>query len=69
VPADLEARLQAVDAGDDQYAISGRELYLWCPHGQLESPLAAALAADRVSPTGTARNWRTVGKVAELLRR
>jgi uncharacterized protein (DUF1697 family) len=67
VPADLGERLRAVDPGDDEYAIDGRELYLWCPHGQLQSPLAAALAKHRGGPVGTARNWRTVLKLAELL--
>jgi uncharacterized protein (DUF1697 family) len=54
---------------DDQYVVEGRELYLWCPHGQLQSPLSAALAKHKGGPVGTARNWATVGKLAELLRR
>jgi uncharacterized protein (DUF1697 family) len=67
VPPDLVERLRAVDPVDDEYAVDGRELYLWCPHGQLESPLSAALAKHRAGPVGTARNWRTVQKLTELL--
>jgi len=67
VPPDLVQRLHAVDPGDDEFAVDGRELYLWCPHGQLESPLSAALAKHRGGPVGTARNWKTVLKLAELL--
>ena len=69
VPPDLVQRLHAVDPGDDEFAVVGRELYLWCPHGQLESPLSAALAKHRGGPAGTARNWKTVLKLAELLQR
>jgi uncharacterized protein (DUF1697 family) len=69
VPADLVERLAAVDAGDDRYAVEGRELYLWCPDGQLKSPLAAALAKHRGGPTGTARNWATVLKLVDLFQR
>jgi uncharacterized protein (DUF1697 family) len=67
VPPELVARLRAVDPADDAYTVDGRELYLWCPHGQLESPLAAALAKHRGGPVGTARNWATVLKIADLL--
>jgi uncharacterized protein (DUF1697 family) len=69
VPAGLDERLRAVEPGDDEYVIDGRELYLWCPDGQLQSPLAAALGTYRGSPVGTARNWRTVRKLADLLQR
>ena len=67
VPAELTRWLGEVDPGDDAFAVHGRELYLWCPHGQLDSPLAAALARHRGGPVGTARNWNTARKVAELL--
>jgi uncharacterized protein (DUF1697 family) len=69
VPAELGERLRAVDPADDEFAIDGRELYLWCPHGQLQSPLSAAVAKHRGGPVGTARNWRTVLALAELLQR
>ena len=68
-PADLADRLGSVDPADDEYVVDGRELYLWCPHGQLQSPLAAALAKHRGGPVGTVRNWATVRKLAELLER
>ena len=68
-PADLDEHLRGVDAQDDEYAVSGREIYVWCPHGQLHSPLLAALGKYQGGPTGTTRNWRTVTKLAELLHR
>jgi uncharacterized protein (DUF1697 family) len=65
----VQERLAAVDAQDDVFTVDGRELYLWCPHGQLQSPLAAALAKHKSGPVGTARNWATVLKLAALLQR
>jgi uncharacterized protein (DUF1697 family) len=69
VPPELEERLGAVDPVDDEYRIEGRELFVWCPHGQLQSPVSAALAKHRGDPVGTARNWATVLKIADLLQR
>jgi uncharacterized protein (DUF1697 family) len=68
VPDDVVDLLRSTDPRDDAFAVAGRELYLWCPHGQLDSPLAAALAKHDGAPS-TARNWRTVLKLAELLQR
>ena len=69
VPADLVERLASVDPVDDVYLVDGRELYLWCPHGQLQSPVSAALGKYKGGRVGTARNWSTVLKLAELLQR
>jgi len=69
LPAEVVEALRAVDPGDDVFTVDGRELYLWCPHGQLQSPVAAALAQQRGGPVGTARNWNTVLKIAQLLTR
>jgi uncharacterized protein (DUF1697 family) len=69
VPAEVRDRLAAVDPGDDVFTVDGRELYLWCPHGQLQSPLSAALAKLKGGPVGTARNWATVRKLGDLLQR
>jgi uncharacterized protein (DUF1697 family) len=68
VPTEVVELLGSLDPQDDAFAVDGREVYLWCPHGQLDSPLAAALAKHRGGPVGTARNWKTVVKLAELLR-
>jgi len=69
VPAGLVERLRATDPGDDAFAAAGRELYVWCPHGQRDSPLLTAVGGHRGGSAGTARNWATVRKLADLLRR
>ena len=68
LPVELGEWLRTVDPGDDAFAVQGRELFLWCPHGQLASPLAGALARRGGGPVSTTRNWRTVLRLADLLR-
>jgi uncharacterized protein (DUF1697 family) len=64
---ELEELLGSVDAGDDRYAVRGRELFVWCPHGQMKSPLMTALGKAKGGPVTTVRNWNTVQKLNALL--
>jgi uncharacterized protein (DUF1697 family) len=65
----LDDLLGSTEPGDDRYVRRGRELYLWCPHGQLESPLMAVLGKAKGGPVTTVRNWNTVQKLGALLER
>jgi uncharacterized protein (DUF1697 family) len=67
-PADSGAvkKLAASATGSDEVKSAGKELYVNTPDGFGRSPLAAALAKDPSGVTGTARNWRTVLKLAEM---
>jgi uncharacterized protein (DUF1697 family) len=49
----------------EEAAVVGRDVYLFLPNGMGRSKLAAALARPK-GPVGTARNWRTVLKLAEM---
>jgi uncharacterized protein (DUF1697 family) len=51
----------------EELTVSGRELYLYLPNGLGRSVLAQALGKRRPAPVATARNWRTVLAVADLL--
>ncbi|WP_029429544.1 DUF1697 domain-containing protein [Blastococcus sp. URHD0036] len=64
---ELEELLGSVDAGEDRYAVHGRELFVWCPKGQMDSPLMTAFGKAKGGPVTTARNWNTVQKLADLL--
>lgn len=55
-----------LDAPPDGVRLLGRELYLWCPHGILASPLSKVNWDRRVGVPVTMRNWNTVLKLAEL---
>jgi uncharacterized protein (DUF1697 family) len=62
------ARVDALPPADvGEYLVRGRELYLWLPDGIQNTPLASC-KWDRLlgGQPGTARNWNTVVRLAEL---
>jgi uncharacterized protein (DUF1697 family) len=62
-PARVDA-LPPADSGD--YLVRGRELYLWLPDGIQGTPLASWKWDRLLARPGTARNWNTVLRLAEL---
>ena len=64
------ARARAKGRRDDAI-LAGHTLYMWTPDGMGRSELAAQLnrvgSSGAAALTGTARNWATVTKLAELL--
>jgi uncharacterized protein (DUF1697 family) len=56
--------LPPADSGD--YLVRGRELYLWLPDGIQNTPLASWKWDRLLGVPGTARNWNTVRRLAEL---
>jgi uncharacterized protein (DUF1697 family) len=63
-PARVAALPPAEGGGD--YRVSGRELYLWLPDGVLKTPLNSWKWDTLLGQAGTARNWNTVSRLAEL---
>jgi uncharacterized protein (DUF1697 family) len=63
--ADLVAALPPAE-GPGQYAVHGRELYLWLPDGIRDSPMALWKWDRLLGTSGTNRNWNTVRRLAEL---
>jgi uncharacterized protein (DUF1697 family) len=51
----------------DAFAVRGREVYLSYPSGSGRSNLTLAYLEKVLRVEGTARNWRTVRRLAELL--
>ena len=49
----------------DEFAVSGREIYLRYPNGVARSRLTNAYFDSRLGTTSTARNWKTVLKLIE----
>jgi uncharacterized protein (DUF1697 family) len=60
--------IAAIDVAPDLIRLVGREVYLWCPGGLLDSPLAKQGWEKALGTPVTVRNWTTVTKVAALLR-
>lgn len=54
------------DADRGAYAVRGRELFLWLPDGVLKTPLGSWKWGRLLGVEGTARNWNTVTKLADL---
>jgi uncharacterized protein (DUF1697 family) len=63
-PAAVDALPPAEGGGD--YLVRGRELYLWLPDGIQNTPLASWKWDRLIGRPGTARNWNTVVRLAEL---
>ena len=59
--------IDAVRAGSERYALDGKRFYLHTPEGFGPSKLASR-AERLLGVDATARNWRTVTTLAEMLR-
>jgi uncharacterized protein (DUF1697 family) len=62
-PATVDA-LPPADLG--QHLVRGRELYLWLPDGIANTPMGSWKWDRLLGVPGTARNWNTVARLAEL---
>lgn len=65
-PRPDRAALKALATETERFALKGRVFYLHAPDGIGRSKLAAA-AERKIGVPMTMRNWRTVGKLRELL--
>jgi uncharacterized protein (DUF1697 family) len=52
--------------GDDAWWTADREIYVWCPHGLLQSPAMEHLNRLNLGVDVTVRNWNTVTKLTAL---
>jgi len=52
----------------DTFLVQGQEIYLRMPNGMGETKLTNAYFDSKLATISTARNWRTVGKLLELMR-
>jgi len=55
------------DFGADEVRLLGREVYLWCPGGVLDSPFGKVDWEKSIGVSVTMRNWNTVRKLADLV--
>jgi uncharacterized protein (DUF1697 family) len=65
-PAEVVRNLEALAAGKERLAASGRELYAWHPDGIGRSKLAARMAGKDLGVVATSRNWVTVTALLEM---
>jgi len=50
----------------EMFEVAAREIYMWCPNGQIASEIVGVFSEKRLGVDVTVRNWRTVTKLAEL---
>jgi uncharacterized protein (DUF1697 family) len=66
-PAADSAKALARIPGDDEFVLTGSDLYLHCPAGFAETKMTVGAIERAVGGlTATTRNWRTVTKLAAL---
>jgi uncharacterized protein (DUF1697 family) len=59
--------LASIDVAPGQIRLVGREVYLWCPAGLIDSPLSKLGWEKSLGVPVTTRNWNTLTKIAALL--
>lgn len=62
------AKLDPRRSPPEEFAVLGREVYLFCPRGMADTKLTSQYFDSRLKTTLTARNWRTVLQLVELAR-
>jgi uncharacterized protein (DUF1697 family) len=67
-PSAAAAALDPGRSPPDAFAVSGREVYLSYPNGSGRSRLTLDYLERTLGVEATARNWRTVQRLADLLR-
>ncbi|HEU0195063.1 MAG TPA: DUF1697 domain-containing protein, partial [Gaiellales bacterium] len=61
--ADALEGIEPDEFAPEQFVLEGKELYLWLPRGQTDSPLRKALSEKRLGTAVTNRNWNTLAKL------
>jgi uncharacterized protein (DUF1697 family) len=67
--APAASRVAALDPNrspPDELVVCGRDIYFSCPNGIARTRISNAYLDATLATTSTARNWRTVQKLAEL---
>lgn len=66
MPAEKVKQLLEVQTAHERFAVVGREIYCHVRPGVAESVLGKGFIEKKLKVQTTARNWRTVQKLAEL---
>jgi len=66
MPKEKEEQLLAAAPEGERFAVRGREIFCHLPKGVADSLLGKSFIEKKLKLAVTARNWRTVEKLAEL---
>jgi uncharacterized protein (DUF1697 family) len=59
---------RSVESGQDEVEVTGREAFLYCPNGYARTRLSTHILERKLDTVATARNWKTVTALAEMVR-
>ena len=59
--------LNSARKGAEEFSISGREIYLFCPNGYGETKLSNGFFEKKLKLSATTRNWKTVNTLLAML--
>jgi uncharacterized protein (DUF1697 family) len=59
--------LDAERSPGDSFVVKGREIFLHVPNGMARTKLTNAYFDSKLKTVSTARNWKTVGKLVEMM--
>ncbi len=59
--------LSEIDSGPDRFEVADREVYLFYPNGAARSKLTHAVIERKLGVRATARNWRTVMALSDMV--
>ena len=61
------SKMAGVDYPPDRFFIIGKEIFIYCPNGFGRTKLYTNFFEARMKVTGTARNWKTVEAINEMI--
>jgi uncharacterized protein (DUF1697 family) len=59
--------LNTVRRGAEDFVVSGREIYLYCPNGYGVTKLSNSFFERKLKVSATTRNWRTVNTLLTMM--
>jgi uncharacterized protein (DUF1697 family) len=59
-------KTQMIEFPIDRFRIIGKDVFLHCPGGYGNTKLSNAFFENKLKVKATTRNWRSVGKLAEM---
>ena len=64
VPLD---ELKSARVGEEEFSVSGSEIYLFCPNGYGVTKLSNSFFEKKLKVSATTRNWRTVNTLLTMM--
>jgi len=64
---DQAAKVADINYPPDRFKIIGREIFIYCPNGFGRTKLYTNFFENKMKVTGTARNWKTIAAITEIV--